>query len=99
MDIDKLINTGANIKVEISPEDLRCFGETIAERSFEAFKNQTKEKQETRFISVEKVLEILDISRTTLWQWDKKGITKQIRFGNLKRYMRSDIETIGQNSI
>jgi len=63
-------------------------------RAIEAIKNQEKERQESGLISADKVLEILDISRTTLWQWDKKGITQPIRLGNLKRYRRSDIETI-----
>ena len=37
---------------------------------------------------------ILDISRVTLWNWDKKGITKPILLGNLKRYKLEDINKL-----
>ena len=94
MDIEEMIKSGANIKVEIFPKDLERFGSAIATRAIEAVKALEKKEQECKYISADKVLEMLDISRTTLWQWDKKGITQPIRLGNLKRYRRSDIENI-----
>ena len=48
-----------------------------------------------RFLTVEQVCEMLSISRVSLWNWDKKGITQPIRIGNLKRYRQSDIESLG----
>jgi len=34
------------------------------------------------------------ISRVTLWDWDRKGITDPVRLGKLKRYRLSDIEEL-----
>lgn len=96
MDIDKLIQSGANIKIEITPEDLKEFGLEIATRSFEALRDQPLKESGTIYISGERVCEILDISRVTLWQWDKTGITNPIRLGNLKRYRQSDIDALGK---
>ncbi|MHA1213000.1 MAG: helix-turn-helix transcriptional regulator [Candidatus Heimdallarchaeota archaeon] len=96
MDIDKLIQSCASIKIEVTAEDLKNFGKLIATKSFEAIQSQASQKSDSQYITGEKVCEILDISRVTLWQWDKKGITKPIRMGNLKRYRRSDIDAIGQ---
>ena len=48
-------------------------------------------KVQERFFTTDQVCEILSISRVTLWSWDKKGITRPIKIGNLKRYRLSDI--------
>ena len=97
--IDKLIQSGANVKIEVSIEDLKDFGRDIAKESFEALQKQAKKESDVRYITGNKVCEILDISRVTLWQWDKKGITKPIRMGNLKRYLSSDIDGMGIQKI
>ncbi len=97
-DIQKLIQSGVNLKVEISTEDLRDFGQEIADKSIEGLKEHLKNESDSQFMTGKKVCELLDISRVTLWQWDKKGITKPIRMGNLKRYKSSDIDAIGQGS-
>jgi predicted site-specific integrase-resolvase len=52
-------------------------------------------RPDPQFYSAEKVCEILDIARSTLVEWDKKDITKPKRIGNLKRYLREDIEALG----
>lgn len=39
----------------------------------------------------------LKISLVTLWNWDKKGITRPLRIGKVKRYRRSDLEKILQS--
>ena len=90
-DINELIQSGANIRLEVSATDLKNFGDEIVKESIEALKKQAIEDSECHYINGNKVCEILDISRVTLWQWDKKGITRPIRMGNLKRYRRSDI--------
>lgn len=98
LNIDKLIQSGANVKIEVSIEDLKNFGRDIARESFQALQKQAKKESDVHYITGNKVCEILDISRVTLWNWDKKDITKPIRMGNLKRYLRSDIDAIGQGS-
>lgn len=96
--INKLIEAGINFKIEIAAEDLKNFGEEIATKSIEVIQEKLKKESDANYITGKKVCEILDISRVTLWHWDKKGITKPIRIGNLKRYRRSDIDTIGQET-
>jgi predicted DNA-binding transcriptional regulator AlpA len=95
-DIKELIQSGASIKIEITAEDLKNFGNEIATKSLEAIQNQASQESDSQYLTGQKVCEILSISRVTLWQWDKKEITKPIRFGNLKRYRRSDIDAMGQ---
>ena len=97
MDINKLIESGTNIKIEIYPKDLQEFANSIAEASIKSKELQDKKESIDKYLSADRVCMILDISRTTLWQWDRKGTTNPIRMGNLKRYKQSDIMEIGQS--
>lgn len=58
--------------------------------------NTSKEKAsiEIEYLTPEEVAKRLSISIVTLWTYDKKGITKPLRMGNLKRYRKSDLESI-----
>ena len=49
-----------------------------------------------KFLTTEQVREVLSVSRVTLWNWEKAGILRSFRFGNLKRYRLSDIEKLGK---
>ena len=51
-----------------------------------------------KFLTTEEVCTMLSISRVSLWHYDKKGITKPVRIGNLKRYKLSEIEGLGERS-
>ncbi len=47
-----------------------------------------------KYLTVDQVSELLSVTRTTLWSWDRKGILESCRIGNQKRYRLSDIELI-----
>lgn len=46
------------------------------------------------YLSKEKVCELLDVSVTTLWRWEKQNYLVPINFGGKKRYRKSDIDKI-----
>ena len=39
------------------------------------------------------VMKKFDVSRVTIYQWEKKGLLKSVRIGNLKRFKESDIQS------
>ena len=47
-----------------------------------------------KYLTVEQTCELLSVTRTTLWSWDRKGILESCRIGNQKRYKLSDIQKI-----
>jgi len=53
-----------------------------------------KVQKEEEYLTPAEMAQFLKISMVTLWHWDKKGITRPLRVGNLKRYRRSDLEKI-----
>ena len=49
-------------------------------------------KKQPEYLTRKEVAEILKVSLVTLSDWNKKGIIKPYRLGNLIRYKRSEIE-------
>lgn len=97
MNIDKLLQNPENIRVDLKLTDLREFGREIIKEYVESSHLETNlQNQEGQYIKTEKVCEKLDISRTMLWTLDKRGVTKPVRLGNVKRYLLSDIEALGK---
>ena len=46
------------------------------------------------YLSKEKVCQMLDVSTTTLWRWEKAGYLVPLVFGGQKRYKKSDVQRI-----
>ena len=51
-------------------------------------------QKDEEYLTPAEMAQFLKISMVTLWHWDKKGITRPLRVGNLKRYRKSDLEKI-----
>ena len=92
MNLSELITTGANVTVNVTPTDLKNFAQELANEII-AREKPVPTKNE-KLLTTEEVCDMLSISRVTAWQWDKKGIIKPVRIGNMKRYRLADIETI-----
>ena len=95
MDLAKLITESGESKItlQVTPTDLQNFANHILKTAQKKF--QTVETPPiVKYLTTNQVCELLSISRITLWSWDKKGITRPHRIGNLKRYKLSDIEAL-----
>lgn len=94
MNLEKLNpeNIPGKVVLEISPEDLREYSESLLKSALDA-KEAEKPPEET-YLTPDQFCEVLGITKVTLWNYDKKGITRPLRLGNLKRYRRSDLEKI-----
>ncbi len=94
MKLIELIKENQEFSISVKAKELKELFEEIAKskKSDEA----KKEEPASKLLTAENVCKMLSISRVTLWDWDKKGITKPIRLGNLKRYQQSDIEQLIQ---
>ena len=50
-------------------------------------------KKQPEYLTRKEVAKILKVSLVTLSDWNKKGILKPYRLGNLIRYKRSELDT------
>jgi hypothetical protein len=77
---------------EITPEQLKEYSENLIRAALEAKEAEKKPTEE--YLTPDEMCKELKISKVSLWNWDKQGITCPLRIGNLKRYRRSDLEKI-----
>lgn len=43
------------------------------------------------YIDQKRVAELLDVSSVSVWEYEKKGLLKSYRIGNLKRFLLSEV--------
>jgi predicted DNA-binding transcriptional regulator AlpA len=59
-------------------------------KKFSQIKTETAEASD-RYIDTKDVCDLYDVSTVTVWEWEKKGLIKSYRIGNLKRFLLSEI--------
>lgn len=89
--IQELLMSGnANVKLSITGEDLREFGENLIRQTVEKF----APKKEEKYLKIAEVATMLKVDRSTLYRWDKENYLKPLRVGGKPRYKLSDVEAI-----
>ena len=83
-----------NLTLEVSAAELEEFAEICFNKGLQK-RLSTPPPEE--YLTSSEYAEELKISLVTLWNWDKKGITRPLRIGKVKRYRRSDLEKILQS--
>ncbi len=94
MNIQELAQCAPAINLTITASDLKDFAALlIAETKAELEQSISDSKAET-YLSSEKVMEMMEISKTTLWRWKQRGYLVPVRIGGNDRYRLSDIQKI-----
>ena len=94
-DLIKILHSGnANVKVEVSGEDLLTFSNELINRAKTELSAELAEARKEKYLSKEEVKEICNVCDATLWHWNRKGYLKTVKVGNKVRYRQSDIRKI-----
>jgi len=80
-----------NLTLKISAAELAVFADICFQKGREDKPHYPPPEE---YLTPAQFADLLKISLVTLWNWDKKSITKPVRIGNAKRYRRSDLEKI-----
>ena len=95
--IESLVEQGANVKLEVTPTDLKMFAESIVQRTIMAQQKEQKathcEDNET-YYNTRQVREMFSVCDTTLNMWAKRGYLIPVKFGNKNMYTKTDIDRI-----
>lgn len=75
MSLRDLLESGANVSVTVTLDDLRTILNEAAKGAKPAAQEQTTEE----FLSRKEVLALLKIDSSTLWCWEKTGYIVSIR--------------------
>ena len=91
MNISELSKLNANVSVCVTLADLKEFvSEMIVEAA--AKPQETEEK----YLSVDEVCEMLNVSSNTLWRWNRNGYLLSTKVGRTPMYKLSDINNLRQ---
>ena len=90
MSLRDLLESGANVSVTVTLDDLR----TIFHEAANGARSAVQEQPAEEFLTRKVVLALFKIDSSTLWCWEKTGYIKSYPFGGRKRYKREDVEAI-----
>jgi len=90
--IESLVEQGANVKLEVTPADLKMFAEAIVQRTMAA--RQEELNAEMRRVAEETWLNTRQVCEGTLNLWAKRGYLVPVKVGNKNMYARSDVRRV-----
>ncbi len=96
--IESLVEQGANVKLEVTPADLKMFAESIVQRTIMAQQEEReaamKREAEETWLNTRQVRELLNVCDDTLNLWAKRGYLVPVKVGNKNMYARSDVRRV-----
>ncbi len=94
-DLISILKSGnANVKLEVSGEDLLEFSNELINRAKSELAVAVAEAGKEKYLTKDEVKQICGVCDATLWHWNKRGYLKAIKVGNKVRYRQSDIRKI-----
>lgn len=92
--INELLNSGANVSITISANDLlEVINYTVTATRKELEQLIIDEKSED-YLSPKQVSELLGVNTTSLWRWAKRGYLVPLEVGGKRKYRKSDIDRV-----
>ena len=101
--IESLVEQGANVKLEVTPADLKMFAESIVQRTIMAQQEEQRaailrEAEET-YLNTKQVRELLNVCEGTLNLWAKRGYLVPVKVGNKNMYAKSDVRRTDRQQV
>ena len=88
--IESLVEQGANVKLEVTPADLKMFAEAIVQRT----NAEMQRAAEETWLNTRQVRELLNVCEGTLNLWAKRGYLVPVKVGNKNMYAKSDVHRV-----
>lgn len=82
------------VTVSISVRDLMEANKKLVEDVRSSIEKQIRDEQEEKYLSSDKVCEMLQVTKPTLWRWEKIEYLVPLHVGGKVRYKLSDIKQI-----
>ena len=94
MNIQELAQCAPTINLTITAGDLKEFATQLIAETKEQLEQSISDSKAETYLSSEKVMQMMEISKTTLWRWKQRGYLVPVRVGENERYRLSDINKI-----
>lgn len=83
-----------DLTVSISIKDLIAANRHLIQETREELERDLSRSRKEVFLTKGKVMEMLDVSSSTLWRWQKVGYLVPVSVGGSNRFRLSDINRI-----
>lgn len=86
-DLMQIISNGqANVRLEITGEDLHNFSNELITRAVSEVAAALKGAEEDRLLTRDEVKDMCGVCDTTLWLWNKRNYLNAVKVGSKVRY-------------
>lgn len=92
MDIQEIINSGADITLKVRSKDLKELLDGILDKFDKRIKDHIVKEEE--YFTIKETTEFLHVSKSTLDNWNKSGYLCKREVGGRRLYKKSDVEEI-----
>ena len=91
MNIQALLESGANVAVTVTPLDLKEFALFLISQA-QAIGNENSQTE--NYLTPDEVATMIGVSKNTLWRWEKDGYLTPFKIGRKVRYKQSDVTSL-----
>ncbi len=90
--INQLLNSGANLTIQVTAEQLREAFRLWGQDLLEAAHPDPQEQ----YLTIAEVCEQMRVCKSTVMKWQRSGWLKPVRQGGVTRYRQSDIDNFNR---
>ncbi len=90
----ELNNDNLGLIIQVSLNDLVEANQLLIDNARKDLEQKIAESKVEEYLSIEKVMGMLDVSKVTLWRWNKLGYLCPINVGAKRWYRMSDVKKI-----
>ncbi len=91
MNVQEQLKNGSNVMFVLSGGDLKEFALALIS---EAQKSKESEMKDEVYLSADEAAKELQVTKPTLWRWDKNGYLQPVKVGRKCLYRLSDINSL-----
>lgn len=98
MDIKNFIEAGANVQFVVSVDALKEIIIDLIGANQSIYKEtEDEDAHNYGYLTIDETAELLGVSRTTLWRWNKEGKLKLTKYIGRAVYEKRDVYNVLQN--
>ena len=94
MSLYDLLTESPTLNITINAGQLIEVIDYAVNKRQEVFEQRVKENESEKYLSPKETTELLKVSKSTLWRYNKTGYLKTIEIGGKRRYRLSEVKRL-----
>lgn len=94
LDIIHIAKEAPGTILAVRADDLVAANESLIGKIRADIEREIEARRSAKLLTKETVIELLSVSSTTLWRWEKSGYLVPVNVGGQRRYRSTDVNEI-----